>query len=98
MAFIVDASEEVNSRLWYKARHQQEIPEALVQIIQTEFNKSLRKVFTGALTVRRPQLVNMACTLTLVHFRPEIVEIPGNLREAVRQKIGQQRTWGAEPA
>ena len=42
IATLLAVAEEVNSRLRAQAAVQQDMPPALVQIIQTEFNKSFR--------------------------------------------------------
>ena len=56
LTIMVDASEEVNSRLMEQARYQLLMPVSLVRIIQNEFNKSFRRFFTSALPVRWPHL------------------------------------------
>ena len=58
LSTLLKASNEVNSRLHAQAGAQQDMPSALVRLIQTEFNKSYRKVFTSHLQVRWPHLTN----------------------------------------
>ena len=47
-----DAVEEVNAYMQAQVYHTPTIPEALIQIIKTESNKSCRQVFTSEITVR----------------------------------------------
>ena len=51
LATLLEAANEVNSRLRTQAGAQQDMPAALVRIIQTEFNESFRQVFTSHLPV-----------------------------------------------
>ena len=51
---LIEAADEVNSRLRAQAAMQQNIPDALVQLVQTDLNKSFRQVFTSHLPVRWP--------------------------------------------
>ena len=52
LATILEAENEVNSCLRAQAGAQQDMPAALVRLIQTEFNESFRQVFTSHLPVR----------------------------------------------
>ena len=52
LATLLEAADEVNSRLQAQAGAQQDMPAALVRLIQTEFNESFRQVFTIHLPVR----------------------------------------------
>ena len=56
------------------------MPAALVRLIQTEFNKSFRQVFTSHLPVRWPHLTPLIRTLMTGHFRPDTVTMPGGFR------------------
>ena len=56
------------------------MPAALVILIQTEFNKSFRQVFTSHLPVHWPYLTPLIITLTTGHFRPDTVTMPGGFR------------------
>ena len=49
LATILEAADEVNSRLQAQAAVQQDMPSALVRIVQTDFNESFRQVFTNHL-------------------------------------------------
>ena len=52
LATLLEATNEVNSHLRAQAGVQQDMPAALVRLIQTEFNESFRNVFTSHLPVR----------------------------------------------
>ena len=80
LATLLKAANEVNSRLRAEAGSQQDTPAALVRLIQTEFNKSFRKVFTIHLPVSWPHLTPLIRTLTPGHFRPDTVTMPGRFR------------------
>ena len=54
LATLLEAANEVNSRLRSQAGAQQDIPSALVRLIQKEFNESFRQVFNSHLPVRWP--------------------------------------------
>ena len=56
LATILKAIDEVNSRLQAQVAVQQDMPAALVQLVQTEFNKRFRQVFTRHLPVRWPHV------------------------------------------
>ena len=73
ITIIIDASEEVSSRLWAQERSQPPMPVVLVRLVQTDFNESYRKVFTSSLPVRWPHLETLTKTLTTGHLRPESV-------------------------
>ena len=80
LATLLEAADEVNSRLQSQAAAQQDMPAALVRIIQTEFNKSFQQVFTSHLPVLWPHLTPLIRTLTTGHFRPNTVTMPGGFR------------------
>ena len=48
---LLEVADEVNSRLQDQAADQQDMPAALVRLIQTEFNESFRQVSTSHLPV-----------------------------------------------
>ena len=79
LATLLEAGDEVNPRLRAQAAFQQDIPEALVQLIQNEFNKSFRQVFTSHLPVRWPHFNTLIRTLTKRHFHPDTVTIQGGV-------------------
>ena len=56
LATLLEAANEVNSPLHAQAGSQQDMPAALVRLIQTQFNESFRQVFTSHLLVRWPHL------------------------------------------
>ena len=58
----------------------EDLSEALVRLVQTEFNKSFRQAFTSHLPVRCPHLTPLIRTLTTGHFRPDTVTIPSGFR------------------
>ena len=61
LATLLKAADEVNSRIQYQVASQQDMPAAIVRIIQTEFNKSFRQVFTSHLPVCWPHLTPHLC-------------------------------------
>ena len=77
LATLLEAANEVNSRLCAQAEAQQNMPAALVRLIQTEFNESFRRVFTSYLPVRCPHLTPLIRTLTTGQFCPDTVTMPG---------------------
>ena len=56
LATLLEAADEFNSRLRSHAAAQQDMPAALVRLIQIEFNESFRQVFTSHLLVHWPHL------------------------------------------
>ena len=56
LATLLEAADEVNSRLRAQATDQQDMTAALDRLIQNEFNESFRQVFTSHLLVRWPHL------------------------------------------
>ena len=56
LATLLEAADKVNSRLRAQVAAQQDMPAALIRLIQTEFNKSFLQVFTSDLPVRWPHL------------------------------------------
>ena len=83
VATLLEVVDEVNSRLQYQASDQQDMPAALVRLIQTEFNESFRQVSTSHLPVRWTHLTPLTRTLTTGHFRPDMVTMTGGLRHKV---------------
>ena len=77
LATLLEAANEVNSCLRAQAGAQQDMPAALVRLIQTEFNGSFRQVFTSHLPVRWPHLTPLIRILTTGHLRPDRVTMPG---------------------
>ena len=63
LTMLIDVSEEVNTRLYVQARHQT----MMMASIQTEFNESLRKVFTSDLPVSWNRLETLTRTLATGH-------------------------------
>ena len=49
LMLMIDVAEDVNAWLRAQARHQPTISEALVQLVQIEFNENFRQVFTSSL-------------------------------------------------
>ena len=80
LATLLEAANEVNSRLQAQAGSQQDMPAALVRLIQTEFNESFRQVFTSHLPVRWPHLTPLIRTLTTGHFHSDTVTMPGGFQ------------------
>ena len=68
-------------RLRAQARYKPTMLADLVQLIQTEFNKSFRKFLTSSLPVRWPRLEMLTRTLTTRNFRPESVVVPGGFQD-----------------
>ena len=80
LATLLEAANEVNSRLHAQAGAQQDMPAALVRLIQTNFNESFRQVFTSHLPVRWPHLTPLIRNLTTGNFRHDTVTMPGGFR------------------
>ena len=80
LATLLEAANEVNSRLRAQAGAQQDMPAVLVRLIQTEFNESFRQVFTSHLPVRWLHLTPLIRTLTTGHFRLDTITMPGRFR------------------
>ena len=80
LATLLEAANAVNYRLRSQAGAQQDMPAALIRLIQTEFNKSFRHVFTSHLLVRWPHLTPLIRTLMTRHFRPDKITMPGGFR------------------
>ena len=74
---LLEAADVVNSHLRAQAAVQQDIPAALVQLVQTEFNESFRQVFTSHLPVCWPHFTPLILKLTKGHFPPVTVTMPG---------------------
>ena len=55
---------------------QQDMPAALVRLIQTEFNEIFRQAFTSHLPVRWPHFTPLIHTLAIGHFHPGTVTMP----------------------
>ena len=83
LATLLEAADEVNSRLRAQAGDQQDMPAALVRLIQTEL--SFQQFFTSHLPVRWPHLTPLIRTLTMGHFRPDTVTMPGVSDTTCRQ-------------
>ena len=63
------------------------MPAALVQLIQTEFNESLRQVFTSQLPVHWPHFTPLTRTLTTAHFHPDTITMLGGFRHNLPSAI-----------
>ena len=83
LATLLEAANEVNPLLRAQVGAQQDMPAALVRLVQTDFNESFRQVFTSHLLVRWPHLTPLIRTLTTGHFRPDTVTMPGGFRHNV---------------
>ena len=79
LATLLEAADEVNSRLRAQAAVQQDMPAALVRLIQTEFNESFHQVFTSHLSVRWTHFTPLIRNLTIGHFHPDTITIPGGV-------------------
>ena len=77
LATLLEEEDEVNPRLQAQAAVQQDIPAALVRLIQIEFNESFFQVFTSYLPVCWPHFTPLIRTLTTGHFHPDTITIPG---------------------
>ena len=80
LATLLEAADKVNSCLQPQTGAQQDMPAALVILIQTDFNVSFQQVFTSHLSVRWPHLTPLIRTLTTGHFRPDTVTMPRGFR------------------
>ena len=89
---LLKATEEVKYCLRAQAAVQQDMPAALVQFFQTEFNESFRQVFTNHLQVLWPHFTPLILTLTTCHFHPGTVTILGGFRSSTPASLTQQWT------
>ena len=80
LATLLEAADKVNSCLRAQEVAQQEMPAALVRLIQTEFNESFCQVFTSHLPVHWTHFTPVIRTLTAGHFHPETVTMLGGFR------------------
>ena len=92
LAALLEAAEEVNSRLQAKAAVQKDMPAALIRLIQTDFNESFCQVFTSHLPVRWPHFTPLIRTLTTGHFHPDTVTILGGFRHNQPTAIAPHQT------
>ena len=81
LATLLEAADEVNSHLRAQAATQQDMPAALVRLIQTDLNESFRQVFTSHLPMRWSHLIPLIRALTTGHFRPDTITMPGGFRQ-----------------
>ena len=92
LATLLEAADEVNSRLRSQASFQQYMLAAFVWLIQNEFNESFRQVFTIHLPVRWPHFTPLIRTLTTVHFHLDTVTMPGGFRHNLPTAITPHQT------
>ena len=92
LATILEAADEVNSRLLAHASVQQDIPASLVRLIKNESKESFRQVFTSHLLVRWNHFNPLIRTLTTGHFHPDTVIMPGGFRHNLPTAITPHQT------
>ena len=80
LATLLEAADKVNSCLRAQEVAQQEMPAALVRLIQTEFNESFCQVFTSHLPVHWPHFTPLIRTLTTRYFHPDTITMPGGFQ------------------
>ena len=80
MAILLEAAKEFNSCFRAHASVHQNMPAALVRLIQTKFSDILQQVFTSHLPVRWPHFTPLIRTLATGHFHPSTVTMPGGFR------------------
>ena len=83
LATLLEAADKVNSRLRSQASVQQYTPEALIRLMQTEFNKIFQQVFAGHLLVLWPHFTPLTRTLTTGHCHPGTVTMPGGFHPKI---------------
>ena len=83
LMLMIDAAEEVNTQMLSQARHHPKMPEAIVRLIQNEFNESCRKVFTSELPVRWMYLMLLTRMITPGHLCLDSVSMQGSLQDEV---------------
>ena len=71
---------------------QQDMPAALVQLIQTEFNESSSQAFTSHLPVRWPHFTPLIRTLTKENFHPGTVTMLGGFRHSLLTTVATYRS------
>ena len=94
LATLLTSADEVNSRLQAQAAVQQDIPAALVRLIQTEFNESFLQAFTSHLPVRWPRFIHLIRTLTTRHFNPGTVTMPVEFQQSLPTIVTPHRSTG----
>ena len=89
---LLEAADEVHSRLQSPAAVHKDMLASLVQLIQTEFNESLRQVFTSQLPVHWPHFTPLTWTLTTAHFHPDTITMLGGFRHNLPTAITPHQT------
>ena len=92
IATLIEAADEVNSRLLAQAAVQQDMPVSLVRLVQTKFNESFRQVFTSHLPLRWTHFIPLIPTLTTGHFHPDTVTVLGDFLPSIPVALIPQRT------
>ena len=77
LATLLAAAEEVKSPLRSQAAVQQDMPDAFVRLIQTDFNESFHQAFSIHLLVQWPHFTPLIFTLTTGHFHLGTVTMSG---------------------
>ena len=77
---LVEAAEEVSARLRVQVHQQPYIPEALIRLVQKEFNKSFQKVFMIPLPICWPHFALVVRTLTTGDFQVNSISMPGGFK------------------
>ena len=83
---LLKSAKEVNLRLRAQATVQQDIPAALVRLVQIEFNKSFRQVFDIHLLVCWTHFTPLIPTLTTGNFHLGTVTMHGELWSNIPRK------------
>ena len=81
LSVLVEAAEEVSTRICAQSQHQPGMPAALICLVHTEFNESFRQVFMIPLPVRWPHFAPLVRTLTTGHFRANSVSMTGGFKD-----------------
>ena len=84
---LLAAAEEVNSRLRAQAAVQQDMPAALVRLIQIDFNESFHQAFTSHLPVCWPHFTPLIRTLAIEHFHQGIVTMLRGFRNSLQTAV-----------
>ena len=78
LSVLVEAADEVSTRLRTQVYNHLNIPDALICLVQTEFNDSFHQVFVIPLLAHWPQFVLLVKTLNMIHLRKNALHMPGS--------------------
>ena len=89
---LLAAAKEINSSLRAQAVVQQDMPAALVRIIQTDYNESFHQAFTSHLPVRWPHFNPLIRNLATLHFHLGTVAMPVGFQHSLPTSVAANRS------